>query len=219
MWKSGRADIKAGDVDADPIPTPTSLRWGVSVVAAVDPFVAAKLEALTDECRPLCGDEHTFYNRSNLHLTVRSCEFHRVGVEKNDPAVRTYLDVVAEICRESSSFEIAYCGLNANRTGIISQGYPLTGALQTLREGLHHRLAAQNLNHGPEAEEVRQTAHTSVVVFGGPIADSPELHRWIEANRETWYSVGTVTHLSVVKYDRSAYGVELTPFGSFALGS
>lgn len=218
MWKSGHADIKAGNVDADPVPTSTSLRWGVSVVAFANPPTVERLTALVDECRPLCGNEHTFYDRSNLHLTVRSCEFHRLGVQKSDLAVRAYLDIVAEVCRKSSPFEIAYCGLNANRTGIISQGYPLTETLQALRAELHNRLVEQGLNHGPEAEKVRRTAHTSIVVFGGLIADAAELYRWVEANRETWYGVGEITHLSVVKYNRSAHDVELVPFGNFALG-
>ncbi len=217
MWRSGRADIKAGKVDADPVPTSTSLRWGVSVVAYVNSPVAEGLTALADECRTLCGNRHTFYDRSNLHLTVRSCEFHRIGVQKSDLAVCTYLDIVADVCRKSSPFEIAYCGLNANRTGIVSQGYPLTEALQTLRAELHNRFVEQGLSHGPEAEKVRRTAHTSIVVFGGLIADAAELYRWVEANRE-WYGVGEITHLSVVKYNRSAYDVELVPFGNFALG-
>lgn len=217
MWKAGRLDIEGGNVDADPIPTATSLRWGVSILATIAPPLAATLEALAADCQYLCGNNHTFYKRATSHVTVRSCEFHRVNVARDDPYIRAYRTVLADVCREHNPFEIAYCGLNANRTGIISQGYPLSEALQALREAIHKRLAKRGVRHGPEAEKVRQTAHTSIAVFGGAVADPAKLYGWIEANRETWCGITCITHLSLVRYDRSAYDVRLVPFATFAL--
>ena len=217
MWEAGRADVKAGNVDADPVPTATSLRWGVSIVAKVALPLAATLEVLADRCRHLCGQNHTFYTRANFHVTVRSCEFHRFGVPQNDPSVHAYQTVLADVCRRHGPFEVAYCGLNANRTGVIVQGYPVTNALQALRKELHDRLAKVGLQHGPEEDGVRHTAHTSVAVFGGYVIDPAALHEWIKANRETWYGTARVTHLSLVQYNRTAYDVNLVPLAGFAL--
>lgn len=218
MWAAGRAEIEAGKVDADPVPDATSLRWGVSIVATLAPPLALTLEALADGCRYLCGDNHTFYNRTNLHLTVRSCEFHRVAIAENDAAVRAYEAVLAEVRRKYNPFEIAYRGLNANRTGIICQGYPLSETLQTLRGEIHRRLDGMGFREGPEVERVRQTAHASLVVFGGPVADPPALVGWLEADRETWFGAARVTRLSLVKYRRTAHDVELIRFAEVALG-
>lgn len=219
MWKAGRADIEDGRIDADPVPTATSLRWGVSIVATIAPPLAATFEALTDSCRHLCGDNHTFYNRANLHITVRSCEFRRVGMAQKDPALAAYQSVLADIGRKYDPFEIAYCGLNANRTGIICQGYPLSESLQTLRGEIHRRLGEPGFRLGPEGDGVRQTAHASLVVFGGPVADPAALVGWLRANRETWFGATRVTHLSLVKYRRTAYDVKLVPVARVVLGN
>lgn len=218
MWAAGRADIEAGKVDVDPVPTATSLRWGISIIATIEPPLVTTFESLVDDCQRLCGDGHTFYNRTNFHTTIRSCEFYRTNIARDDFAVSSYKTVLAEVCREHNPFEIAYCGLNANRTGVICQGYPLTKTLQAVRSALHQRLAELGVRHGPEAEKVRQTAHTSITVFGGAVADAAKLYGWIEDNRETWYGTARITHLSLVRYDRRTYDVSLIPFAKFALG-
>lgn len=218
MWEAGRADLEAGNIDADPVPTATSLRWGVSVIATVASPLATTFEALADRCRHLCGENHTFYNQTNLHVTVRSCEFHRFGVLQNDPAICVYQTALADVCRYHEPFEIAFCGLNANRTGLIGQGYPLSETLQALRGELHNRLVDLDFQPGPEENGVRHTAHTSIVVFGGPVTDPAGLCGWVRANRETWYGTARVTHLLLVKYNRTAYDVKPIPLAEFALG-
>lgn len=217
MWKRGRADIEAGNVDADPVPTATSLRWGVSIVAKVALPSAGTLQTLADRCRRLCGENHTFYTRANIHVTVRSCDFHRFGVLRNDPFIRAYQTALADVCRRHDALEIAYCGLNANRTGVIVQGYPVTNTLQGLREDLHNRLGELGVRRGPEENGVRRTAHTSVAVFGGAVADPSSLHNWIKSNRETWFGTARITRLILARYDRTAYNVNLVPFADFAL--
>ncbi len=217
MWEAGRADVETGNVDADPVPTAASLRWGVSIVARVALPSAETLQALADRCRHLCGENHTLYTRANVHVTVRSCEFHRFGVLQNDPFIRACQTVLADVCQRHDALEIAYCGLNANRTGVIVQGYPVTNALQALREDLHNRLGELGVRRGPEKNGVRRTAHISVAVFGGAVANPSSLHRWIRSNRETWFGTARITRLTLVKYDRTAYDVKLIPFADFAL--
>ncbi len=217
MWEAGRADVKAGNVDPDPVPTATSLRWGVSIVAKIVLPLAATFETLADRCRHLCGENHTFYSRANFHVTVRSCEFHRFGVLQNDPSIHAYQTALADVCQDHNPFEIAFCGLNANRTGVIGQGYPLSETLQALRSALHDRLVDLDFQHGPEEDGVRHTAHTSIMVFGGPVTDPAGLYSWVSANRETWYGSARVTHLSLVRYNRTAYDVNSVSLAEFAL--
>lgn len=178
MWAVavGASDIRTGTVGADPVPTETTLRWGVSVIAKVQPPLDATLAGLAESCRRFCGDNHTFYQRASVHITVRSCEFHRADIAHNAPAVRHYRTALAEVSRAHAPFEIAYCGVNTNRTGVIVQGYPVTTTLQQLREALHLRLVELGAKSGPEQDGVRRTAHSSIVVFGGAVADPVGLH-------------------------------------------
>lgn len=217
MWAAGASDIRTGTVDADPVPTETTLRWGVSIVATFSSPLSMTFEKLADYCRRLCGENHTFYHRVNAHMTVRSCEFYRAGVSHDDVAIGNYRTALAEVCAAYDPFEIAYRGVNANRTGIIVQGYPVTTTLPRIRDALHLRLRDLGAHHGPEENGVRRTAHTSIAVFGGLIANPAALYGWLNANRKAWYGAASMTHLSLVKYDRTAYDVKLVPLASFAL--
>lgn len=217
MWAAGASDIRTGTVDADPVPTETTLRWGISVIATVQPPLDAALAGLAESCRRYCGDNHTFYQRANTHITVRSCEFYRADIAHNDPAVHRYRTALAEVGGEHDPFEIAYCGVNANRTGVIVQGYPVTNTLQQIREALHLRLVEVGAQRGPEHDGVRRTAHSSIMVFGGALADPAGLHGWLTANRETEYGKTWVTQLSLVRYIRTAHDVALVPLAGVAL--
>lgn len=219
MWSLGRNDIQAGSVDADPVPDATSLRWGVSVVAVIQHPLAAQFELLTRQCREMAGSNHTFYNHNNLHVTIRSCEFYRPELSATDPLIATYQVVLNDIGKTFGSFEIAYQGLNANRTGIIVQGYPLDTTLQTLREALHVQLNERAAQQGPEAQQVRRTSHVSLTVFGGPVDHPTALFDWIEHNRTTWFGVVRIQRLALVKYHRTAYDVVITPLAETILAN
>ncbi|WP_295821997.1 2'-5' RNA ligase family protein [uncultured Deinococcus sp.] len=217
MWRSGEPDLRGGQVDADPVPQTGSPRWGLSVVARLTPPVTVAMQRLIREIQPLAGDGHTFYDPSTLHVTVRSCEVYRPLPHLGDPLLQTYLDAVADVCAQYDPFEVAFRGVNANRVGIIAQGYPMSSTLQTLREALHGHLERRAAHTGPEADGVRTSAHASLAVFGGPLADAAALQRWLTAHREAWTGVTTVTELTVVHYVRYPNRVTIVPLGSHGL--
>lgn len=205
MWEKGGLEISHGKVDADPIPGTTSLRWGVSIIARI---VLPGLKAMIESARELCGGHHTFYHQGNLHITIRSCEFFRPDISANDPVIEAYQGVLTDVASQYGPFEVALCGLNANRVGIIAQGYPTTIALQDFRESLHRKLLAAGLHHGPEADDIRSGAHTSLSVFAGPIKDAQRLYGWISQNRTTWLDTVKITQLQLVHYRRTTLDVQ-----------
>lgn len=217
MWLSGEPEIRSGQMDADPVPQTGSPRWGLSVVARLTPPVTAAMQRLIQDVQPLAGDRHTFYDPSTLHVTVRSCEIYRPPPTPDDPLLQTYSAAVADVCAQHDPFEVAFRGVNANRVGIIAQGYPVSSTLQNIRVALHEHLVRRSAQHGPEATGQRTSAHASLAVFGGPLADAAALHRWITAHREAWMGVTTVSELAVVHYVRHADRVRIVQLGSSAL--
>lgn len=201
MWESGSLEVLSNQVDADPIPDSNKGRWGVSIIARIK---VPALEPLIESARNLCGEKHTFYHPDNQHITVRWCEFFRPEIPPLDAAIKTYQSALAEAVMGYKPLEVVLCGLNANRTGIIMQGYPLTPELQTLRNDLHTRL----LTAGTEAELNRRGAHTSLVVFGGPIKDTVGLHGWVSENRNTHFEAVRIHHLQLVRYHRTQFDVK-----------
>ncbi|CAM3803983.1 2'-5' RNA ligase family protein [Deinococcus frigens] len=218
MWATGQPEIARNGVVADPVPDADagSTRWGISVIAGFDADFASSLLALVDEVRPLCGENHTFYDASNLHTTIRACEFYRAEVGEHGARVGVYRDLLGQLCRRSGPFEVTYAGLNGNHTGIIAQGYAM-GGLREFRRELHRQLAEKGLHHGPEAEEVRRTTHSSLVVFGGPLGQSGAVSDWLAERRTLSTGSARLSRLSLVRYRRSQSGVECIPLAGFDL--
>lgn len=218
MWADGQHQIKRNGVVADSVPGPAHhrARWGISVVAHFDEAFASSLLELVDQVRPLCGETHTFYDASTLHTTVRACEFDRDGVGEQDLSVEGYREVLGGLCRRHAPFTVVYEGLNGNHTGIIAQGYALTG-LRGFRLELHRQLTERGLHHGPEADGVRLTTHASLMVFGGPLERPRAVSGWLTARRKLPLGLARLSRLSLVKYRRTRSGVALLPLAEFEL--
>src|SRR5262245_29715214 len=151
MWEQGYPDLVRGIVDADPVPDDTSQRWGLSIIARIPSASAPLFTEIRDTLRSWTGEEQTLYDASNLHTTIRSCEFYRSVIAPDDAALIDYQHVLHEVAAQIPPFAITYRGLSANRTGIIVQGFPQTKHVQHLRRMLHQRLEPLGRTQGPEA--------------------------------------------------------------------
>jgi len=218
MWRQGALDLAGGVVDADPIPDDGSKRWGLSIIARVPPECAALFTGVTDILRPWTGTDHTFYDATTLHTTVRSCEFYRSPIAEDDAALLDYGRALNEVAAQIPPFSVLYRGLAANRTGIILQGFPQSKHLQHLRRLLHGRLRQPEPTGGPEAEQVRRGAHVSLAVFAGPLSDPQALVDHIERHRNHTYGTVTFTRLEVVRYHRTLRQVAVVPYTQAPLG-
>ena len=219
MWEQGRPDLLRGIVVADPVPDDgDNRRWGVSIIARISPTDAPLFTDVRNELLPWTGSQHTLYDASNLHTTIRSCEFYRSTVSPDDAALRDYQSVLLEVAAEVPPFTIAYRGLSANRTGVIVQGFPHEH-LQNFRHSIRQRLEKFGRTRGPEASRTRRGAHVSLIVWAGPLLAPQPLVTYIDAHRATDYGTVTVTHLEVVRYRRTRQQVALVPYAEAVLGS
>jgi len=219
MWQQSYDDLVRGHVDPDPVPIAMSKRWGISVIFRIPQVMSERFEAIVSDLRQWTCDTHVLYDISNLHTTIFAFECYRENVQQDDEAVQRYTNILRELAREYTSFDIVYEGLSANRTGIIVQGYPLATQLQHLRHALQDRLRTAKLLSGPDAEQLRQGAHVSLVVFGGPIKAATPLTSYIAANRDTYYGTATIQRIQLVQYQRMPNKVTVLPFVTIDFGA
>jgi hypothetical protein len=203
MWEQGYPDLVRGIVDADPVPDDSSQRWGISIIARMPPASAPLFTDIRTTLRAWTGEEQTLYDASNLHTTIRSCEFYRSTIALGDAALMDYWHALREVAAQIPPLTMTYRGLSANRTGIIVQGFPQTEHVQHLRRLLHQRLEQLGRTHGPEAARIRRGAHVSLVVFAGPVLAPQSLARYIGDHRATDYGAVTTSSLELIRYRRT----------------
>jgi hypothetical protein len=209
LWLEAREDIARGEVLTDPVPghRSGSTRWGIALVLRPDAAVRTRMEEAVALFRPLIGEQHIFYDASNLHTTIRVYEYYRESVSMDDPEIRRYAEITQAVADRFASFQLRYLGLTATMRGILAQGYPLTGALQHFRQQLRDQLAEADLAHGPEQYVARNTVHSSLCVFNGPLLRPQEIYEFIERERTRELGLTTVTELEIVHYQRTEYTV------------
>ena len=218
MWQQGYDDLVRDHVDPDPVPVAMSKRWGISAIFRIPEVMSERFEAIVSDLRQWTGDAHLLYDNSNLHTTIFAFECYRENVLPDDEAVQQFTIILRELASDYRSLDIIYQGLSANRTGIIVQGYPLTTHLQHLRKAIQDRLRTAKLLSGPDAEQLRQGAHVSLVVFGGLIHAATKLASYIATNRDTYYGTASIQQIQIVRYQRMPYAVTILPFATIDFG-
>ena len=221
LWEEARDEFVQGDVLTDPEPghRSGSTRWGVALIMRPEPAVGQRLAECISQFRPLIGEQHIFYDASNLHTTIRVYEYYRGSVDMEDPEIRRYVEITQEVARQYAPFEIAFQGITASLRGILAQGYPLTDVITHFRRQLHDHLAEAGLGHGPEQYVGRNIFHSSLCVFNGPLLHPEEAAAFVDQERTRDFGITTATTLELVRYHRTAYTVTPVHLASITLAS
>jgi hypothetical protein len=209
MWTDAAPELAAGHIDSDVVPQDGSRRWGVSAVVLPTTPVRDRLEDAAEQLGRRAGTNHIFYDRSNLHSTLRSIEFYRSDLTTADPRVATYICLLRDLASRFASIPILYKGLTATKTGVMAQGWDIGGVVQDFRLEFHDLLRACDLLTGPEAQAVRQTAHASLMVFTGELLHANALADFIALNRQTDYGISVSMQINLVIYVRTKSTVAL----------
>lgn len=217
MWNESKDQLRAGDVDPDPVPDNNSRRWGVSIVIRPTEPVLSRLTEVAKEIEKFTGTEQIIYDQSNLHTTLRSIEFQRLEVDENDEKVKQYEEALKAVVERFGPIKITYRGLTANRSGVMVQGWPVDDTLQEVREAFHNELEKRGLLGGPEETAVRQTSHASLLVVTHPLANSEGLADYVQSNRDTDYGTCEINEIDLVRYRRAETSVSLVVFATLQL--
>jgi hypothetical protein len=219
LWKDAKEQLSEGRIDPDPMPDDSSRRWGISAIIRPSKGIAAIIANVAAEIRQYVGPSQVIYDEPNLHTTVRSIEFHRTNVARDDEKVSGYTQILRKIARNFRPLRVYYAGLTANRRGVMAQGWPLGDDLQQFRERFQASLRTSGLLTGPEAEAIRKTAHLSLVVFTNPLIATPGLVEFVEQHRTTDYGISDTSQVELVRYQRTETHVELVTLASICFGA
>ena len=220
LWAKGRDALSTGRIAPEPLPSRTTVRWGISAVLRPRPWLPA-LAACAKACAALIGPSGVFYGEHNLHITLRAIEGYRDDVPDDDDEVLAYRDVLATIALRTAPLRLRLSGLTATPGGVLVQGWPQV-ELQTLRHALYDRLDALGLaSRGPETSDatIRTTAHATLALYEGPVARPDELIDLIDTHRASDFGEWLFAELWLVGYRRTAGRVALVEYGRFAFGA
>ena len=220
LWATGRPALAAGRVDPEPLPVEPTVRWGISAVLRPRPWPRA-LAACATECASLLGGHGVVYDERNVHITLRAIEGYRDDVAIDDADVRAYRDVLAAVFRRTPPIRVRLRGLTATPAGVLVQGWPHAD-LQVVRHALYERLVERGLaSRGLEATPAtcRTTAHATLALFEGPLAEPARLVELIDAHRTTDFGEWVFPELWLVGYRRTAGHVALIEYGRFGFAA
>jgi hypothetical protein len=218
MWNNSHARLRAGDIEPDPVPGDQSRRWGISAIIRPVGPVLSRLAEVAGKLKTLAGDQHVVYDRSNLHTTVRSIEFHRIDVNERDEKVGQYKEALQKILPRFGPVRMAYRGPTSNSNSVMAQGWPIDDTLQEIREAFHVELHQKALLGGPEKTAMRQTSHASLAVFTHPLASAEKLADHIRDNRNTDYGTCEIDGIDLVRCRRTESNVTLVVLASARTG-
>jgi hypothetical protein len=212
----GAAVLANGHVAPDPLPVDGGLRWGIAAVLRL----RGRSPALTDAAAALArllGPSHVVHAPDALHVTLRQFEPYRERIAADDARLHACAAVVASFAADTAPVTIALRGLIVSSTGVVVAGWPRVD-LQRLRLDLHDRLDAAHVPMtGPEADRsrLRDTAHASLAIFGGPVARHVELAALAADHADADFGTCTFDDVSIVGYRRTHDAVSLIDHGAW----
>lgn len=208
---SGDRLLRGGGYHADAIPSHGDPGWGLSVVIRIEGAVRTALGPELDRIAQLRRGGHLVYAPDHLHSTVRSLEGFQTEVSTGqvDHYVRPMRRAVAGL----GPLAVEYRGLTGSERGILACGYP-SDSLRMVRERLRQdyredRSASSGVTGGDQ-DGIRDTAHTSLVVFREPAVEEPDLADYVQRRAEADLGRLEVRRLSLVRYRPTVDSVHLT---------
>lgn len=190
-----------GDAELDLlIDDPRDDRRGLTLLARPPAHVTAALEQVMADFRRSEPTQY-YYPAADIHVTVLSiisC-YRGFTLATVDPAA--YVGAVGEIVRGAPPFRIRFAGLTASPGGIIVQGFPEGGGLETLRERTRSYFQNAGLQQSIDHRYSIQTAHSTIVRFRHPVRNPARLLATIEAYRRCFIGTFAVDAVELVYND------------------
>lgn len=218
IWAGARNKALENAMASDLPPEIGETRWGVSLILRV-PFLPS-IAALAEELTATAGPVHLCYDTSNFHMTLRSIEGYRGDVPGDDAAASLYAARSAEVLPLLRGLSIELRGLTCGNSSALVQGWP-DGNLQDFRLALHRALedieiAVPSGETAPD--RVRNTAHASLLLMNGDLADPRGFAEIIDRHRETAFGSFKPEAAELVYYRRTDADIlverlELLPIG------
>lgn len=156
------------NVEIEDLPEEGKPRWGLSIVVRGN--VPTQLFQSISRLKKLLGNNHTFYNDSNFHFTVRTVDVYKQDLSESSSQINKIVEILEGFNFSEDQF-IKINGLIPTSRSIISCGFP-NFDMMSIRLDLHSELMKNGLILGsPETDikKLRNTCHGSICLFGSPL--------------------------------------------------
>lgn len=215
IHERGREALLAGRELPDQPPAPGGSRWGLSVVFRPDDAAAERLAVLAEQAAASAGPGHWLTgSRGSSHLTVTYLEpVHRV-VEGDDPAVRTYVDLVGRVAAQTPPLRWQLSGVALADRGVLALAEPADDGPDRFRATILRELG--DLGQA-EASYRRSVWWSTLLHFAAPVADRAALARWADARVAEPAGPVVGRAVDVVRYEYDGRQVRPVTLASAAL--
>lgn len=175
-------------------------RRGLTLLARPPAAVAEAITTLLSELQQVEPAQY-YYPAPDLHLTVLSLISCHPGFALTDVDVAAYRQVVARVVHGTPPFVVQLSGLTASPGGILVQGFPADGHLNTLRTRLREAFQTSGLPQSIDQRYRLQTAHLTVARFRQPPRSYQHLIDFVEKYQQQVIGPWEVASLELVFND------------------
>lgn len=201
MWQQTLPLLKGDLVEADPhLFSSHDNRRGLTLLFRPPDVVLQNIVEFLLEARSIEPCQY-YYPESDIHLTVLSIISCYPGFDTNHIEVEDYVQTIKEAIANIDRFRLTFSGVTASPATVMVQGFDKSGQLGRLREGLREKFKNSPIEHSIDKRYKIDTAHLSVIRFGGPLHQSGEFVRLLEKYRNRDFGSCQVDRVELVFND------------------
>lgn len=201
MRTAALSQLAHGEAELDPLlDSPFDTRRGLTLLTRPPAAITMAIAEVLAKFQAIDPAQY-YYPATDIHLTILSIISCYSGftLEAVDPT--RYQAAVQAVLADCRPFTITYAGLTASPGGIMVQGFPQDAGLQNLRDATRKFFRSTDLAHSIDQRYVLQTAHSTVIRFRQPLADSAQLLATLGRYQQHFFGSFEVTTAELVFND------------------
>ena len=175
----------------------TDRRFGLTLLAAIDPAVAETMCATGEEIKAIEPEQY-YYPATDLHVTVLDFIGAHEGFCCNTTHLQLFNSIIEEAVKGAASFEIEFRGVILSPAGILVKGYYRDG-LSALRDLLRREARERHVDLQERYRSI--SAHVSLMRYRSILGNRAQLLRFMENNGERPIGRMTVRRCTLVIHD------------------
>lgn len=179
-------------------------RWGLSVIASLDPVAGGLLDRWASQAGALAGEKHWRTGATGAaHVTVRALQQHRAGVDARDPFAARCAGAVVRAATGAGPVVFEVRGLAISPACVLACLYPVDDAAGRLAGAVRRELGPDD--GWLEESYTRTIWYSSLLHFTGGIDDAQGLAQWVRTRRDIDPVRVTATSVQLVTFDYDGY--------------
>lgn len=220
LWNDAVAALRRGEPELD-VHLPEKAgdgRRGVTLALRPSPAVRDKVKGLVDRLAAFCPEQY-FYRPEEFHVTVLSIISGTDDWREEIRRLAAYRAILRDVLGGQRPFRLAFRGVTASRSGVMTQGFPLDEGLAGIRDALRTAFAREGFAGILDHRYRIRAAHLTCMRFCRPGADWPGLASLLSENRRTDFGEMEVTDLELIWGDWYASANQVRTLAAYRLAA